>query len=70
MPMTILPFPAAPTRQPGALEAVRDYLDRVHPARGHGETDCGAFFDGSGELPAGDHMLAWLWERGFKVVPI
>lgn len=44
----------------GALEVVRDYFDRVQPAR------C----EGIDELPAADNFLAWLWEQGFMVIPI
>jgi hypothetical protein len=63
---TLITFPTRNTGN-GALELVRDYFDRVHPARGHGATDCGEMTDGTGHLPAGDHFLAWMWERGFKV---
>lgn len=73
--MTVIPFPTPAAPQPrnpgnGALEAVRDYLDRVHPSRGHGATDCGEYLDGTGTLPDGDHMLAWLAAEGFVVVPM
>lgn len=68
--MTVIQFPPRQSAGNGALEAVRDYFDNVHPARGNGATDCGAFLDGSGALHTGDHLLMWLWERGFKVVPV
>jgi hypothetical protein len=72
--MTVLIFTPRqpPPSEPGngALEIVRDYFENVHPARGHGATDCGAMLDGTAHLPAGDHFLMWLAIEGFKVVPL
>jgi hypothetical protein len=60
-----------PPRNPGngALELVRDYLDRIHPARmcarslvGKAESDAA--------LPDGDYFLAWLAAEGFVIVPL
>jgi hypothetical protein len=62
-----LPVAPAPT-SPGALATVRHYFTTIHPARGHGKTDCGEYLDGSGALPDGDHFLAWLAAEGFMVV--
>lgn len=53
----------------GALEVVRDYLTRVHPAR----TMARLFVESFEELdvlPDADHFLAWLWEQGFKIEPL
>jgi hypothetical protein len=64
----LLKFPEPP-KGDGALEVVRDYVDRVHPAR----TMAKMFVDRAevGEImPDGDHFVAWLWEHGFKIVPI
>jgi hypothetical protein len=66
--MTILPFPTAAPAPPAApldaLTLCRNYFTQVYPARGHGATN------GSAGLPDGDHFLGWLWERGFKMVPL
>lgn len=61
--------PGPPNAGNGALEVVRDYLERVHPAR----TMAKLFvddFNGLDALPDADHFLAWMWEQGFKVVPV
>lgn len=59
-----------PTASPGngALEVVGEYFDRVHPSR----VMARAMVDGPefDWLPDSDHFLMWLWENGFKVVPL
>lgn len=64
---TVLRFPP-PAPKPDARALVAQYFERVYPARGHGATDCGEYLDGSGHLPDGDHLLAWLASRGFVLV--
>lgn len=62
--MTVLPFPTA-TPKPDALALLAAYLQHVHPARGHGKTDCGEMLDG---LTDAEHFVAWLSSRGLRVV--
>lgn len=64
------PVPVGALPTPTVLTLCRNYFTQVYPARGHGATDCGEYLDGSAGLPDGDHFLGWLWERGFKVVPL
>lgn len=66
-----------PTKEPpsngsGALDVVRDYLDRVNPARVMARSVLGRgdVFEGLDALPDGDHFVAWMWEQGFKIVPV
>lgn len=67
--MTVIPFPtpatplAEPT-SPGALEVIRDYLERVQPLR------AARPFPSPGDLPDADYFLTWLAYRGFAVVPL
>lgn len=74
--MNILTFPPRqpPPTEPGnaVLEVVRDYLERVHPARvmARGMVDCGEYLAMPGYLPDADFFLAWLASEGFKVVPL
>ena len=53
----------------GALEVVTDYLTRVHPARVMARLLVDDF-EGLDVLPDPDHFLAWLWEKGFKIVSV
>jgi hypothetical protein len=53
----------------GALEVVADYLERVHPARVMARAIMDEFETGDA-LPNPDHFLMWLWDQGFKVVPL
>lgn len=71
MTAILIQFPEQPPPNDGngALEVVRDYLDRVHTARVMARVFVDDF-DGLDALPNGDHLLAWLWEKGFKVVPL
>lgn len=63
------PTPPTPPAGNGALEVVRDYLERVHPARvmARGIADQE---DIDAAMPDADHFLAWLANGGFAVVPI
>lgn len=74
MTADVIPFRKPPPDNPGngALEVVRDYLERVHPARvmARGVVDCGEYLTMPGYLPDADYFLAWLAGEGFKVVPI
>lgn len=56
----------------GALSAVRDYLERVNPARVMARSILGKDeeFEGIDALPDADHFLAWMWDQGFKIVPV
>jgi hypothetical protein len=56
----------------GALDAVRDYLERVNPARVMARSilEKDESFEGLDSLPDADHFLAWMWDQGFKVVPV
>lgn len=51
----------------GAPERVAHYLANIHPARGHGKTDCGEMLV---QVSDGDHFLLWLAAEGFVVVPL
>lgn len=74
MTATVLQFPEQPPPNDGngALSVVRDYLERVNPARvmARAILEKGDGFEGLDALPDPDHLLAWLWEQGFKIVPI
>lgn len=74
MPAHIIqfPMPEPPNGGNGALDVVRDYLGRVNPARVMARSVLGRgdVFEGLDALPDGDHFLAWMWEQGFKVVPV
>jgi hypothetical protein len=78
MTAEIIHFPERTPKQPppseggGALDVVRDYLARVNPARvmARAVLDKGDGFEGIDALPDADHFLAWLWEQGFKVIPV
>jgi hypothetical protein len=67
----ILQFPIKepPHGGNGALDIVRDYLERVHAARVMARAIL-EDLEGLDALPDGDHFLAWLWEQGFKIVPV
>lgn len=68
MSFQLLKFPEPPKGN-GALEVVRDYVERVHPAR----TMAKVFVEqseASDIMPDADHFLMWLWEHGFKIVPV
>lgn len=68
----IIPLPQRLTRRDlpgnGALEIVRHYFSHIHPARRHGKTDCGAYLDGTDDLPDGDHFLAHMAAAGYLVL--
>ena len=68
MTAVLIQFPEPPKGN-GALEVVRDYLARVHAARTMAKAIVDDF-EGLDVLPDGDHFLAWLYEQGFKVVPL
>lgn len=68
MTAEIVQFPEPPKGN-GAREVVRDYLDRVVPARTMAKLFVSEF-EGLDALPDVDHFLAWLWEQGFKIVPV
>lgn len=60
-----------PPSNPGnvAIEVVRDWLERVHPAR----TAARLLVDkaeSDAALPDADYFLAWLWDQGFKIEAI
>lgn len=69
--MTVIPFPTppAPPKGNGALEVVRDYLERVYPAR-----MCARLLVDKAEsdaaLPDADYFLAYLASEGFVIVPV
>lgn len=71
MTATLIQFPSPPPPNDGngALDVVRDYLDRVHAARVMARLFVEEF-EGLDALENGDHFLAWLWESGFKIVPL
>lgn len=68
MTAEILKFPEPPVGN-GALEVVRDYLDRIHPVR-----MCARLLldkeEAEAALPDADYLLAYLASAGFIVVPI
>jgi hypothetical protein len=71
MTATLIQFPEQPPPNDGngALEVVSDYLERVHPARVMARAILDEF-ETDDALPNPDHLLAWLWEQGFKIVPL
>ena len=56
----------------GALKVIKDYFDRVHPARvmARAVLEQGEGFEGIDALPDADNFLAWLAREGFCVVPM
>lgn len=70
----VIQFPVKepPDEGNGALDVVRDYLGRVYPARVMARLVLGrgSVFEGLDALPDGDHFVAWMWEQGFKIVPL
>ncbi len=52
-------------QRPSPKVVIADYLERVHPARRHGATDCGENLTGQCDA---DHMIQWLAERGLALV--
>lgn len=66
MTAQLIQFPEPP-KGSGALEAVRDYLERVHPARvmARGFVDQA---EADEALPEADYFLAWLASQGFVIV--
>ncbi len=68
MTADVLQFPAPPPGN-GALEIVRDYFERIHPARmcarslvDKSESDAA--------LPNADYFLAYMAAAGFVMVPL
>jgi hypothetical protein len=53
----------------GALELMRDYLGRIHPARMAARSLVDKA-ESDAAVPDADYFLAWLWDQGFKIEPI
>lgn len=53
----------------GAREVVQTYLDRVHSARVMARVHAEPA-DITEALYDHDHFIAWLWQEGFKIVPV
>lgn len=53
----------------GALDVVRDYLERIHPARTMAKMMVDEF-ELAAALPDGEHFIEWLWDHGFKIEPV
>jgi hypothetical protein len=58
-----------PIRGNGALEIVRDYLERVHPARTVARSLVSKD-ESDAALPDADYFLAYLANEGFLIVPV
>lgn len=53
----------------GAREVVQVYLDLVHSARVMARVHADPA-DITEALSDHDHFIAWLWQEGFKIVPV
>lgn len=53
----------------GARELVQTYLERVHSARVMARIHADPA-DTTEALTDHDHFIAWLWQEGFKIVPV
>jgi len=53
----------------GARETVQVYLERVHSARVMARVIADPV-DVDNALSDHDHFVAWLWQEGYKIVPV